>query len=294
MYNGSNYLHEAIDSALAQTYQNCEVIVVNDGSNDAGQTEAIALSYGNKIRYFSKENGGVASALNYGIRQMTGEWFAWLSHDDLFPPDRIEEDIELIKSNPNVRITFCNIYTINEKRVILCKTHYSLEEISNSRQLLEYEGVNMCSMTIHKTCFEKVGLFDGKFITTQDVLMTLRLSMYYSFFLNNKSTTYIRDHPHRDTYRLSEQHKSDILKVCDFMHDEMRVEHFLPDLKINDAYDSEGYFWMGWVYNGFGANDFADEYFSKSLTCQKNFVKKLWMRARLLRFNLRKIRIKKC
>ena len=73
VYNGSNYLSEAIESALNQTYGNTEVIVVNDGSCDAGRTEDIARDYGEKIRYFVKENGGVASALNTGIRRMTGD-----------------------------------------------------------------------------------------------------------------------------------------------------------------------------------------------------------------------------
>ena len=67
VYNGANYLREAIDSALAQTYSNVEIIVVNDGSDDGGATRDIALSYGDKIRYFAKDNGGVSTALNVGI-----------------------------------------------------------------------------------------------------------------------------------------------------------------------------------------------------------------------------------
>ena len=97
-YNASNYLAEAIDSALAQTYPNVEIIVVNDGSKDEGATEQIALSYGDKIRYFSKENGGSSSALNMGIANMTGEWFSWLSHDDLYLPNKLERQIEYIHS----------------------------------------------------------------------------------------------------------------------------------------------------------------------------------------------------
>ena len=58
VYNGENYLQQAIDSALAQTYGNLEILVINDGSTDEGRTEQIALSYGDKIRYISKENGG--------------------------------------------------------------------------------------------------------------------------------------------------------------------------------------------------------------------------------------------
>ncbi|TFG59465.1 MAG: glycosyltransferase family 2 protein, partial [Deltaproteobacteria bacterium] len=72
VYNGSDYLREAVDSAMAQTYADVEVLVVNDGSDDGGKTEAIALSYGDRIRYFRKENGGVASALNLGVREMRG------------------------------------------------------------------------------------------------------------------------------------------------------------------------------------------------------------------------------
>jgi len=57
VFNGSNYLGQAIESALAQTYPHCEVLVVNDGSNDDGQTERIALSYGDRLRYLSSLTG---------------------------------------------------------------------------------------------------------------------------------------------------------------------------------------------------------------------------------------------
>ena len=75
VYNGSDFLAEAIDAALAQTYEKCEILVINDGSSDGGASEQIALSYGNKIRYYFKENGGVSSALNFAFEKMTGEWF---------------------------------------------------------------------------------------------------------------------------------------------------------------------------------------------------------------------------
>ena len=98
VYNGGNYLKEAVDSALNQTYRNIEILVVNDGSKDDGKTEAIALSYGDKIRYLKKENGGVASALNMGIRNMKGEYFSWLSHDDLYYSEKIEKEMQAVQS----------------------------------------------------------------------------------------------------------------------------------------------------------------------------------------------------
>ena len=90
-YAGVNWLKEAVDSVLSQTFKDYEIIVVNDGSNDDGATRKIAKSYGNKIKYFEKENGGVSSALNCGIKNMNGDYFAWLSHDDLIDINHIEK-----------------------------------------------------------------------------------------------------------------------------------------------------------------------------------------------------------
>ena len=75
VYNGKDYVEEAIDSALNQTYDNKEIIVVNDGSKD--NTEEICLSYKDKIKYYSKENGGVSTALNLAISKATGEYISW-------------------------------------------------------------------------------------------------------------------------------------------------------------------------------------------------------------------------
>jgi len=88
VYNGSNYMQEAINSALNQTYSNLEVIVINDGSTD--DTDKIAKSFGQKIKYYQKDNGGVSTALNLGIEKMNGEYFSWLSHDDVYMPTKIE------------------------------------------------------------------------------------------------------------------------------------------------------------------------------------------------------------
>ena len=102
VYNGSNYLSEAISSALKQTYKNLEILVINDGSNDDGKTEQIALSFGEKIRYYRKENGGVSSALNFGIEKMQGDYFSWLSHDDLYFCDKIEKQVRLLEQNQSL------------------------------------------------------------------------------------------------------------------------------------------------------------------------------------------------
>ena len=118
VYNGSLYLEEAIETAINQTYDNIEIIVVNDGSNDNNKTRLIAEKYKNKIKYFEKENGGVSTALNLGIKKMTGSYFSWLSHDDKYKPDKIEKQIKYLFDNnllnSNV-ILYCDFEAIDKK-----------------------------------------------------------------------------------------------------------------------------------------------------------------------------------
>lgn len=276
VYNGSNYLNQAIDSTLSQTYKNIEVIVVNDGSNDGGKTEAIAKSYNDKIRYFVKENGGVASALNLGIKEMTGEWFAWLSHDDVFSPNRIEEDINVIKKEDNIRVTFCKIATIDAEGALIGENEYILQKVTNPREALLLGGVNMCAMTIHRSCFDRVSLFNVLNKTTQDVEMSLRLAKNFNFYLNDKSVTYCREHENRGTYQLSAQHEKDMVFVANLMHSQFTINDFFPDIhNLNKKQIVSAWEWMGDTYRYFKAYKYANESYKNGFLIGKNLFSKV-------------------
>ena len=201
-YNAANYLAEAIDSALAQTYPNVEILVINDGSKDDGATERIALSYGDKIRYFYKENGGSSSALNVGIANMTGEWFSWLSHDDLYSPDKIQKQFEymsslginesdlpnhvffasseLIDGDGNVIRTFRKKQEVNFSNII--------EKIPHNGYLIAEPTVynfHGCSCLVHKSVFESVGNFNENLRLLND------LDMWYRIYTGGYKAHYI-------------------------------------------------------------------------------------------------------
>jgi glycosyltransferase involved in cell wall biosynthesis len=170
-YNGENYLRDAIDSALRQTHAHNEVIVVNDGSTDS--TEAICLSYGNRIRYFSKANGGVSSALNLGIREMRGDYFTWLAHDDMFYPRKLELQIEAIeKSGYSHTIVHGDYDLLNVKHNALShfkqEDSYSIGQLSNSVFPLLMTTLHGSTPLFHKSHFQRVGLFDENLPLTQD------------------------------------------------------------------------------------------------------------------------------
>ena len=103
IYNAEKYLRECIESALNQKYEDIEVIAVNDGSKD--NSLKILEEYSDRINIISKKNGGTASALNLGIKNMTGEWFKWLSADDVLYPNAIEELIIEAKKIPDKKNT---------------------------------------------------------------------------------------------------------------------------------------------------------------------------------------------
>lgn len=173
VYNGANYLKESIDSALAQTYKNIEVIVVNDGSKDNRKTEEIALSYGDQIRYFFKENGGCGSALNVGIKNMKGEYFSWLSHDDLYYPGKIEHQINILNKLDNKdTIIYGGYELIDEKsrslRFIKPDDKYPKEKLDIPLFALLRGLAYGCTLLIPAIYFQKVGLFNESLKHTQD------------------------------------------------------------------------------------------------------------------------------
>ena len=191
-YNASNYLSEAIDSALAQTYKNFEIIVVNDGSKDDGATRRVAESYEDKIRYFEKENGGSSSALNCGIKNMTGEWFSWLSHDDLYYPEKLQVQIEYMNKliSNGIDIENCVFFSgsdiIDENGKYIRKT--SVKEMETmgkyvndicGNEYLVAEPTKYCfhgcSCLVNKKVFEEIGMFDESLRLLNDLDLWFRI-----------------------------------------------------------------------------------------------------------------------
>ncbi|MFA6599582.1 MAG: glycosyltransferase [Candidatus Omnitrophota bacterium] len=185
VYNGKDYLKEAIDSALAQTYENCEVIVVNDGSADAGETEAIALSYGEKLRYLRKTNGGVSTALNLAIKEMKGEYFSWLSHDDVYLPEKLEVQINYLRESVDEvenSILYTDFYVINEQSKIAGEKKAGLvSPDAFAYMLITKSFLYACTLLIPKRCLEKVGGFDERLRLVQDYKMIYELFKLYPF-----------------------------------------------------------------------------------------------------------------
>jgi glycosyltransferase involved in cell wall biosynthesis len=204
VYNGADYMSQAIDSALAQTYFPIEILVVNDGSGDGGATERIALSYGKKVRYFSKANGGVASALNFGIHEMTGEYFSWLSHDDLYYPDKIESQVKALSGMDRQRTVLYSDYAVffEDPSAV---TDVALPEVpaEHFRFFITVKsGLHGCTLLIPKRAFEECGVFSEALRTTQDYDLWFRMAEKYNFIHIPRKLVKARQHTGQGSVRM--------------------------------------------------------------------------------------------
>lgn len=207
VYNGKNYLREAIDSALAQTYDNLEVIVVNDGSQDNGQTEAIARSYGDKIRYLKKENGGCASALNLGISQMRGDYFSWLSHDDVYLPNKVEYQVNLLAGLGNKEtILYGGWEVIDAKSNAISMVRpdlvYSAAKLNISLFPLLRGLLHGCAMLVPTHFFREIGNFDESLPSTQDYDLWFKFLRKAPIHYDSEILIKARVHSEQGTHRI--------------------------------------------------------------------------------------------
>jgi glycosyltransferase involved in cell wall biosynthesis len=103
-YNSQLSLRETLESVLAQTVPAYEIIVVDDESTDG--TEEIARSFGDRIRYIKQANQGIAGARNTAIQHATGDWIAFLDHDDLMVATKLEKQLGIVESNPDLAVVY--------------------------------------------------------------------------------------------------------------------------------------------------------------------------------------------
>ena len=224
-YNQVRYLPEALNSLLSQTYDDWEAIVVNDGSTD--ETAKVMKRYAAKdarIRIFHKENGGVASALNEGLRNARGQWICWLSSDDFFEPNKLSVHLQAIKENPDVGFFHTHYFVLVEKTGTIAPEKLNLKAFNPLLELkvlkfFEHNYINGISIAINRKIFDDVGYFDEQYRNGQDFDMWLRISRYYRLHFINQRTCVTRSHPEQTTNELPLAGIYDSARAClDFLN----------------------------------------------------------------------------
>ncbi len=176
-YNGARFLPEAIESVLAQTYKDYEIIVVDDGSTD--NTKEILKPYFDKIKYIHQQNQGAATARNTGIRHSQGEYIAFLDADDVWLPEKLHTQVYYLDNNPEVAMVYSRSFTISgDGELISKKSSYKdfpSGEIFNILFLHSF-FIYTSTVVVRRRILDTVGLFDESLITSEDRDLWLRIA----------------------------------------------------------------------------------------------------------------------
>jgi glycosyltransferase involved in cell wall biosynthesis len=173
-YNSAQYLPQAIESVLAQTYTDYEIIVINDGSTD--NTRQVVAPYEEQIRYVYQENQGVSAARNRGLYLARGELIAFLDADDIFLPYKLKEQVAVFDAQPQVGIVNTGFRVIQEdgKTITDVKWWEEIPDLDQKTWVL-YKPVLPSAMMFRCDWFERVGGFDSRFTVGEDIDVTFRM-----------------------------------------------------------------------------------------------------------------------
>lgn len=191
-YNAGDFINEAIESILKQTYKEWNLTIVNDGSVDNTKEliEEYTKKYPDKINLISKEqNEGTANALNILIKSVSGKYICWLSADDLYTPDMLKESVEFLEKNDQFDLVFSDYETINENSEFVQKSVFKkvIEELKEGKIFQPYKHlltsghcIHGCTVMAKSFCFREVGGFNPKYKYAHDYDIWLRMASIYN------------------------------------------------------------------------------------------------------------------
>ena len=174
----AQYIAQAVESVLQQSFSDLEIIIVNDGSPDTARLEAALLPYWREICYEKQGTRGPGGARNTGILQARGKYVAFLDGDDYWRPDHLAKLMELFQADAALDLTYCDCVLLKEEKPFA--NAFSIEPQSDivdfDSLLVESCAISTSSAVVSRESILKAGLFDESFRRCEDFEMWLRLA----------------------------------------------------------------------------------------------------------------------
>ncbi len=268
-YNGRQFIKDAVESVVNQTYTDLEILIVNDSSPDSPMEFLNDLKkMDTRIKILShSENRGIAAARNTAIINSTGNFIALLDQDDQWLSDKLKLQTDFVKDNPDVGLVFSNYFRTDESGIITgqgdkCHTIVSDSEEGTLKNLFMKNRITACSVMFKRECVEKVGMFDeGLKGGTDDYDMWLRIAGQYRIGYIDQPLVKRRSHGENTSNRFKEQGMLDHLIIIDKI---CKTYPFLNQFKKERL--SRIYYNLGRYYAKRGNKPEAKRYFKNTIS----------------------------
>jgi len=182
-YNFEKFLKETIESVFQQTFQDWELIIVDDGSTD--KTSEIVKPYllDKRVRYIFQPNRGLPAARNVGLGASSGKYIQFLDADDLIHPEKLKKQAQFLDSHPEIDGVICQ-HRFFKTNVSNSTMSHGFSKVRNDikRELLKGNFIVVNAPLVRKSAVERVGSFDESLTSTEDWDLWLRLSLSGSVF----------------------------------------------------------------------------------------------------------------
>lgn len=258
-YNQERYIREAIDSVLNQTYNNWELVIVDDGSVD--RTASIVRSFADsRIKYFYQDNRGVSEARNSGIAHSAGELVAFLDADDLYHPEKIKLQVEYLNENQEIGLVAVYKILIDQDGNKLGFFSPS-PEVGLSDILLSFPFAPS-DLMVKREWIDKAGCFDHAYVINEDREWYVRLVLSgCKCAVLSKFLTYRRLNNQREFKNLPDR-MNDQRRVLNIAFNDLR----LPESAIGLCDQAFLNIYIGWAYQAFIQHDInlAYEYLAEA------------------------------
>lgn len=200
-YNYERFIVEAIRSVLSQTFSDFELFVVDDGSTD-GTKDIVSTFKDPRITYIYQNNRGLSSARNIGLESSSGEYIGFLDADDLWMPEKLDQQLSLFQTKPSVGLIYTGYTVIDEAGIcIATRTAQPIDGDLVSQLILgNIVSGSITTSLIRRKCFDKVGLFDETLTSCEDWDMWLRIARISDFACLKHPLAKIRLHSNNLTY----------------------------------------------------------------------------------------------
>ena len=198
VYNRTQYLGAAIESVLAQSLQDFEIIMVDDGSS--ADVRTVIVPYLDRVRYLRHpENKGLAAARNTGIRNSTGQYLAFLDDDDLFEAEKIAAQSLILNREPDCGLVYSDALEFTDDNTSVTTINLTVGRSESPEKFPQLffmnPNVRIPAVLIRKRCFEDVGMFDETLAQHEDGDMLLRIALKWKVRFSEYTSAKVRNTP---------------------------------------------------------------------------------------------------